>query len=147
MGCVLGSEKGAERGRRGERGERVAWDGHVREAAAWSVEPAITTEQLERLRREFWETRIEGREEMWQALRAAAEADSDELRDEFVKAAGIRPASRTATLLSCYDERGALYEVPIYCLRAPENLDAEPACAEFKEAARAVQMLAQKNKS
>lgn len=52
------------------------WDGHIRLVRAWKVEPAITTAHLTRLRNEFWETRVEGRPEMWQALRFAAEAES-----------------------------------------------------------------------
>ncbi|KAA8498121.1 Ubiquitin domain-containing protein 2 [Porphyridium purpureum] len=143
-GCAssLNAESGKGKRNSGAAGRVAgvgAWDGHVRSVAPWRVEPAVTRAQLERLRNEFWETRVEGREEMWQALRAAAEADTDDLRDEIVKAAGIRPAAANATLLVAYDERGALYEVPIYCLRDPDNLDGEPACPEFKDAARAVQ--------
>lgn len=37
-----------------------------------------------------------------------------------------------------FDERGALYEVPIYCLKDPSNLDAPPVHQEFKDAAHAV---------
>mmetsp|Transcript_10335 Transcript_10335/g.18620 ORF Transcript_10335/g.18620 Transcript_10335/m.18620 type:complete len:144 (+) Transcript_10335:85-516(+) len=133
MGCVGSSEKAAVPDAR-------AWDGHVRAPESWKVSPSITREQLIRLRNEFWETRVEGREEMWQALRAAADADSDELRDQIVSAAGIRPATASSTLLACYDERGALYEVPVFCLIDPDNLDEPPVCAEFKDAAHAVQL-------
>lgn len=48
----------------------------MRPIRPWKVEPALTSQQLERLRNEFWETRVEGRKEMWEALRFAAEADS-----------------------------------------------------------------------
>jgi hypothetical protein len=48
----------------------------VRPAPTWTVTPAISSEHLTRLRREFWETRVEGNHDMWNALRAAAEADS-----------------------------------------------------------------------
>lgn len=37
-----------------------------------------------------------------------------------------------------FDERGALYEVPMYALAAPTNLDVVPTHPEFKDAARAV---------
>lgn len=114
------------------------WDGAVRDAEAWSVEPALTAEQLARLRAEFWETRVEGRTEMWQALRFAAEAESPELRSEAIKAAGLRPANKRGTLAAIYDERGALYELPVYVLRDPSNLGASPPCPAFKDAARAV---------
>lgn len=55
-----------------------------------------------------------------------------------MKAAGLRPANKRGTLLTTYDERGAMYECPMYVLRPPANLDAAPACAQFKDAARAV---------
>lgn len=131
MGCVQSSR------RRGAASE-PAWDGRVRQTSAWRVTPALTDAQLTRLRAEFWETRVEGRAEMWQALRFAAEADEDALRDETVKAAGLRPANKKGTLASVYDERGALYECPMYVLRKPDNLGEGETCAEFKDAARAV---------
>jgi hypothetical protein len=62
----------------------------------------------------------------------------DDLRDGFVKAAGLHPGNKAMNMTECYDERGALYEVPLYALRAPENLDGEPQCEEFKDAATAV---------
>jgi len=94
---------------------------------------------LGRLREEFWETRTEGQPEMWLALRAAVEAEDDGLRVEILRAAGLRPASlRLRTLNAVYDERGALYDVPMYCLRAPANLDQPPLCEEYKDAQRLV---------
>lgn len=71
MGCF--SSKDADRS---EPVEEVQWDGRIRPIRPWKLEPAISSAQLERLRNEFWETRVEGRQEMWQALRFAAEADS-----------------------------------------------------------------------
>lgn len=62
----------------------------------------------------------------------------DELRDETIKAAGLRPSNRRFTLQSVFDERGALYEVPMYALTNPTNLDQSPTLPEFKDAARAV---------
>lgn len=130
MGCI--SSKSAA-----DPTPEPAWDGQVRAAPPWHVDPALTTAQLERLRNEFWETRVEGRAEMWQALRFAAEAE-DALRDETCKAAGLRPANKQCTLLTTYDERGALYEVPMFCLSPPTNLDMEPTCSEYKDASRVV---------
>eukprot|EP00184_Porphyridium_aerugineum_P007993 CAMPEP_0184692952 /NCGR_PEP_ID=MMETSP0313-20130426/1276_1 /TAXON_ID=2792 /ORGANISM="Porphyridium aerugineum, Strain SAG 1380-2" /LENGTH=149 /DNA_ID=CAMNT_0027150881 /DNA_START=50 /DNA_END=499 /DNA_ORIENTATION=+ len=128
------------------RPDEVPFDGHIKPVEAWKVEPAITTEQLTRLRNEFWETRVEGKQEIWLAIRAAAEADTDELRDEIMKAAGIRPASSKGTLHTTYDELGGLYEVPMFCLREPENLNVEPTCPEFKDAALVVQEYCEKMK-
>lgn len=55
-----------------------------------------------------------------------------------MKAAGLRPANRRGTMQSMFDERGALYEVPMYALIDPINLDQSPTQPEFKDAARAV---------
>lgn len=135
MGCV--SSKGSLHTRT-SGGDETGWDGQIRPIDPWEVSPAITTEQLNRLRKEFWETRVEGRPEMWQALRFAAEAESPELCNETLKAAGLRPANKRGTLATTYDERGAMYEVPMFALLAPANVDSTPACEEFKDAARAV---------
>jgi len=64
----------------------------------------------------------------------------DTLRDEIIRASGLRPASRRGTLLAMYDELGALYLVPIYCVRDPSNLGEKPAFEEFKDAAHAVKV-------
>lgn len=58
--------------------------------------------------------------------------------NETLKAAGLRPANRKGTMQSMFDERGALYEIPMYALKEPSNLDIEPTQEEFKDAARAV---------
>lgn len=71
MGCTASKQTSSP-----TESRTFEWDGHIRPVRPWKVEPAITTAHLTRLRNEFWETRIEGRPEMWQALRFAAEADS-----------------------------------------------------------------------
>ncbi|GJQ09105.1 hypothetical protein GpartN1_g896.t1 [Galdieria partita] len=101
------------------------WNGIVQQPKPWKAEPPfgpLTETELKRMREEFWDTRTEGRQEMWQALKAAAETTEDTLRNEIVKAAGLTPANREGTLESCYDELGNYYEVPVYCLRDPDNL-------------------------
>lgn len=37
-----------------------------------------------------------------------------------------------------FDEKGALYELPMYVLSEPSDLDEQPVYEEFKDAARAV---------
>ncbi|PXF40946.1 Ubiquitin domain-containing protein 1 [Gracilariopsis chorda] len=133
MGCASSKQS-----RRSSERESPQWDGHIRPVRAWKLERPISTEHLARLRNEFWETRVEGRPEMWQALRFAAESQSDELRDETLKAAGMRPANRRYTMQTMFDERGALYAIPMYALVDPTNLDEQPSYEEFKDAARAV---------
>ncbi|EME25829.1 F6I1.3 protein [Galdieria sulphuraria] len=120
-GIVGGWFKG--KSKKGSTGS--TWNGIVQLPKPWKAEPPfgpLTETELKRMREEFWDTRTEGRQEMWQALKAAAETTEDTLRNEIVKAAGLTPANREATLESCYDELGNYYEVPVYCLRDPDNL-------------------------
>ncbi|TXG66702.1 hypothetical protein EZV62_007977 [Acer yangbiense] len=57
--------------------------------------------------------------EIWDALRAAAEADIA-LAQAIVDSAGV--IIQNADLTICYDERGAKYELPKYVLSEPTNL-------------------------
>ncbi|KAH9723243.1 mutator transposase mudra protein [Citrus sinensis] len=65
------------------------------------------------------EMTLEARNEIWDALRAAAEADLS-LAQAIVDSAGV--IVQSADLTICYDERGAKYELPKYVLSEPTNL-------------------------
>ncbi|KAK1426488.1 hypothetical protein QVD17_15162 [Tagetes erecta] len=88
---------------------------------AWKHSEPLTGEQLKQMREEFWDTapHYGGRKEIWDALRAAAEADLS-LAQTIVDSAGI--IVQKADLTVCYDERGAKYELPKYVLSDPTNL-------------------------
>ncbi|KAJ7555279.1 hypothetical protein O6H91_05G029800 [Diphasiastrum complanatum] len=85
-----------------------------------NVEP-ITRSQLKRMRDEFWDTapHYGGQKEIWDALRAAAEADLS-LAQAIVDSAGV--IVTTDDLSTCYDERGAKYDLPKYVLSEPTNI-------------------------
>ncbi|CAA2953447.1 ubiquitin domain-containing protein 1-like [Olea europaea var. sylvestris] len=87
----------------------------------WKHPQPITKCQLVQLREEFWDTAPHhgGRIEIWDALRAAAEADPS-LAQTIVNDARI--TVQNADLTICYDERGARYELPKYVLSEPKNL-------------------------
>ncbi|XP_065000359.1 uncharacterized protein LOC135581446 isoform X2 [Musa acuminata AAA Group] len=87
----------------------------------WKHTQQITRAQLKQMRDEFWDTapHYGGQKEIWDALRAAAEADLD-LAQAIVDSAGIIIPNVDMTL--CYDERGAKYELPKYVLSEPTNL-------------------------
>ncbi|GJT50191.1 ubiquitin domain-containing 1-like protein, partial [Tanacetum coccineum] len=87
----------------------------IRKPAAWSHTEAITLVQLNALREEFWDTapHYGGKQEIWDALRAAAESEI-QLAQAIVSSAGIIVQNPDMTL--CYDERGAMYELPLYVL-------------------------------
>ena len=76
-----------------------------------------------RLKKEFWHTRVDGIETIWNALRMSADAvRSGDL--------GLAEAITEASLISlpngdlglCYDERGNKYILPKMCYSDPDNL-------------------------
>lgn len=95
MGCFSSKDVSPE-----PEQEEVSWDGTIRPIRPWKLEPSLTSAQLERLRNEFWETRVEGRQEMWQALRFAAEADSVRCMLALVKPRYLEHLLRLCNLCS-----------------------------------------------
>ncbi|XP_057797635.1 uncharacterized protein LOC131013536 isoform X2 [Salvia miltiorrhiza] len=79
----------------------------IRKPKAWKHSEPITRAQLTQMREEFWDTapHYGGRKEIWDALRAAAEADST-LAQAIVDSAGVIVQNPDLTI--CYDERGLL---------------------------------------
>eukprot|EP00252_Welwitschia_mirabilis_P021428 TRINITY_DN54_c0_g1_i1.p1 TRINITY_DN54_c0_g1~~TRINITY_DN54_c0_g1_i1.p1 ORF type:complete len:116 (+),score=27.12 TRINITY_DN54_c0_g1_i1:449-796(+) len=111
MGCVGSSQK-------------TVADGHakkIRKPKPWKHPEPITQAQLKQMRDEFWDTapHYGGQKEIWDALRVAAEADLGMAR-VIVDSAGIIVTSEDMT--TCYDERGAKYDLPKYVLSEPSNL-------------------------
>ncbi|KAI9083464.1 hypothetical protein K1719_034406 [Acacia pycnantha] len=111
MGCVSSSQAKAEGGAVKK----------IRKPKPWKHPQPITRTQLIQLREEFWDTspHYGGRKEIWDALRAAAEADIT-LAQAIVESAGVIVQSSDLTV--CYDERGAKYELPKYVLSEPTNM-------------------------
>ncbi|KAA8519612.1 hypothetical protein F0562_013943 [Nyssa sinensis] len=93
----------------------------IRKPKPWKHSEPISREQLKQMRDEFWDTapHYGGQKEIWDALRAAAEADLT-LAKAIVDSAGV--IVQTPDLTICYDERGAKYELPKYVLCEPTNL-------------------------
>uniref|UniRef100_A0A5B6YQC7 Putative ubiquitin domain-containing protein 1 n=1 Tax=Davidia involucrata TaxID=16924 RepID=A0A5B6YQC7_DAVIN len=93
----------------------------IRKPKPWKHSEPITSEQLRQMRDEFWDTapHYGGQKEIWDALRAASEADLT-LAQAIVDSAGV--IVQTPDLTICYDERGAKYELPKYVLSEPTNL-------------------------
>ncbi|XP_077229373.1 uncharacterized protein LOC143862252 [Tasmannia lanceolata] len=110
MGCA-GSSQG-----KGEENTKK-----LRKPKAWKHSQPITRTQLRQMRDEFWDTapHYGGQKEIWDALRAAADADLN-LAQTIVDSAGVIVTS--ADMTTCYDERGAKYELPKYVLSDPTNL-------------------------
>ncbi|XP_065883343.1 ubiquitin domain-containing protein 2-like isoform X2 [Dysidea avara] len=100
----------------------------LRVPVMWSSDVIATDGQLQGKRDEFWDTApaFEGRREVWDALKAAAEAaelkDYD-LAQAIVDGAGI--SLPKGTLEECYDELGSRYVIPKYCLNKPTNFTSD----------------------
>ena len=85
--------------------------------------------QLKSKRDEFWDTApaFEGKQEIWNALKAAVEATEQsndyDLAQAILDGAGI--SMPNGSLVECYDELGTRYAIPVYCLSMPVNLVAD----------------------
>ncbi|CAH3145063.1 unnamed protein product [Porites evermanni] len=93
-----------------------------KERPPWTSEMPLTEGQLRSKRDEFWETApaFEGRKEIWDALRAAAETDDHTWAQAIVDGANI--TLPTGSLQDAYDELGNRYVLPVYCISRPTNL-------------------------
>jgi len=76
----------------------------------------ISKEEIDRKRAEYWETRIEGNNEIWQAIRSACESD-DETAMAILTAVGVKLVNKN--LQQAYDSQGNRYDVPIFCINDP----------------------------
>lgn len=93
-----------------------------KERPPWTSEIPLTEGQLRSKRDEFWETApaFEGKKEIWDALRAAAETDDHTWAQAIVDGANI--TLPTGSLQDAYDELGNRYVLPVYCISKPTNL-------------------------
>ncbi|CAK67568.1 unnamed protein product (macronuclear) [Paramecium tetraurelia] len=72
--------------------------------------------QIEKLRNVFWETRVEGKQEIWQILRSIINEDEETAR-LLVQEAELKPIKDS--LQHVYDKLGQKYDVPIFCINDP----------------------------
>eukprot|EP00743_Colponemidia_sp_Colp-15_P001156 GILK01001269.1.p1 GENE.GILK01001269.1~~GILK01001269.1.p1 ORF type:complete len:230 (+),score=34.35 GILK01001269.1:138-827(+) len=91
----------------------------IKATPVWTNDKPLTVEELKAKREEFWFTRVEGRPEAWQALRAACEADA-ETALLIVQAAGLTLVNDS--LIASYDTLGNRYDIPVFCINEPTNL-------------------------
>lgn len=127
MGACLGSHRSHRHPRYGGSGYPAIGKNQPlkKEHPRWRSELPLTEGQLRSKRDEFWDTApaFEGRKEIWDALKAAAialESKDYTLAQAIIDGANI--SLPHGTLLDCYDELGAHYQLPVYCLAPPVNL-------------------------
>ncbi|KAL2911291.1 hypothetical protein HK105_209248 [Polyrhizophydium stewartii] len=96
----------------------------------WKADTPVSRAELGRMREAFWDTQpaYSGRQEIWQALRLACEADSTATAQAILDSTNIVVPTG---LLSdgCYDELGNQYIIPAMCFVEPVNLVDEPAAS------------------
>lgn len=79
----------------------------------------VSSEELEKVRENFWTSRIEGNPEIWELLRVVC-SDKSLTEDDvmgMLRAGGIVPF--LDSLSAVYDSKGFLYEIPNYCINDP----------------------------
>lgn len=103
----------------------------IKRTEAFTVE--LTEDQYLKWKDQFWETRVEGFEWVWNLLREAVELDDKEAK-ELLTSKGIKPEGRLG-LKMCYDETGKSYILPPAIINEPVGFgeDKEKAILEAKE--------------
>ena len=79
----------------------------------------ITLQELKKVRDNFWSSRIEGNPEVWELLHAICNDNTISNEDIYgmLNAGGIKPYKDCINIT--FDNKGALYEIPNYCINDP----------------------------
>ena len=85
----------------------------------------INLAELKKVRENFWSSRIEGDEKIWDILKNICNDESLKENDiqEILKVSGIIPYKNCINIV--YDSKGALYEIPNYCINQPSQYKIE----------------------
>ena len=79
----------------------------------------VPYEELLKIRKDFWSSRIEGNPQIWEVLHMICDDNTLSLEDID----GYMKASNIVTYKGCinvtYDNKGYLYEIPNYCINDP----------------------------
>jgi hypothetical protein len=83
----------------------------------------VTKEELEKRRRAFWGTRIEGNSQVWNFLKELCELPLGEEKNmkAMLEANEITPLQKCINVT--YDKAGEDYEIPNYCINEPVSYD------------------------
>jgi hypothetical protein len=128
MGCI-GSKDDARENEGGDfdvgiPGEKRQSDRPIKAFSkpVWKSDEIMTLEEIKSKREVFWDTQPHygGSREIWDALKAVCEAEDMETAKLIIESAGVIMGSTDMT--TCYDEKGAKYDLPAYVLSLPTNL-------------------------
>ncbi|CAG9329038.1 UBTD2_7 [Blepharisma stoltei] len=88
-----------------------------RRTPAWETQ--ATREEVDKKRKEFWETRVDGNPEVWQLLKGAIDEPLPANSLAMIQAAGLSLAD--GVLMTVYDQGQHRYEIPPYLINEPEH--------------------------
>eukprot|EP01006_Ploeotia_vitrea_P047130 TRINITY_DN67094_c9_g1_i1.p1 TRINITY_DN67094_c9_g1~~TRINITY_DN67094_c9_g1_i1.p1 ORF type:complete len:146 (-),score=24.21 TRINITY_DN67094_c9_g1_i1:180-617(-) len=110
--CGSSDKKGKEK--------EVRLEGGVQTPAPWQHPTPLPRSQLNKMRREFWETQpaYGGSAEIWTNLQAAVE--QPDMRAIILESSGIIMPSKNWREI--YDSTGYRYELPPYIVSDPTNV-------------------------
>ena len=107
----------------------------------------VPFEELEKIRNDFWSSRIEGNPQIWEILHMICNDNSLSVEDidAYMKASNI--VTYKGCINVTYDNKGFLYEIPNYCINDPleyekfeekkplikEDIEVKIRCFNFEE--------------
>jgi len=87
-----------------------------------AYEKPLSKHDLDKWRKEFWETRTSGSRHIWNCIRSACEETHD-TSEALILAADLQMPQNSLTL--CIDDTGVYYRVPICLINDPISYDAD----------------------
>ena len=85
-----------------------------------AYETPLSKHDLDKWRKEFWETRTSGNRQVWNCIKSACEEDAG-TAEALILAADLQMPQNSLT--HCIDEGGVYYRVPICLINDPINYD------------------------
>ena len=87
-----------------------------------AYETPLSKHDLDKWRKDFWDTRTSGSRHIWNCIRSCCE-ETAETAQALILAADLQMPQNSLTL--CIDETGIYYRVPICVINDPINYDAD----------------------
>ena len=83
----------------------------------------VSMDELKKIRENFWTSRVEGNASVWEILRTICSDNSLSKEDikSIMKSAGI--STYKGCINVSFDKKGAMYEIPNYCINDPSKYD------------------------
>jgi len=109
--------------------EAAIGDGKPLSRERWTTSPPFGRAEIDNKRREFWDTApaYEGSREIWDALKAACEAEDTGMAQAILAASEIKLPN--GSLTNCFDINGSKYNIPQFCISYPDNMVADTVTA------------------